>query len=103
MIAIESSWLDRLRTTQLYRYAMPEATFAPNDDIGGHFVSREPVTPLSVEPVGDLLSALAVSDVELRFTPRLVELWRRVMASTLEFSGTRLRNAEGWGEAFGAV
>ena len=100
VIAIESSWLDRLRTTQLYRYAMPEATFAPNDDIGGHFVSREPVTPLSVEPVGDLLAALAAANVVLRITPRLVELWRRVMASTLEFSGTRLRNAEGWGEAF---
>ncbi len=100
VIAIESAWLERVRATQLYRYTMLPATFAPNGDSAGHFVSRERVAPLSVEPVGDLLAALAASNVELRITPRLVPLWQRVIASTLEFSGTRLRNAEGWGEAF---
>ncbi len=59
-------------------------------------MSREPVEPLSVEPVGDLLQALAGAGMELRITPSLVELWRRVIASTLEYSGTRLRNASGW-------
>lgn len=101
VIAIESVWLERLRTTTLYRYVMPAATFTPNDETAGHFVSRDSVVPLSVEPVGDLLAALIASDVELRITPRLPELWRLVIASTLDFSGTRLRNAEGYAEAFG--
>ena len=101
VIAIESAWLARLRSTALYRYTMPPATFVPNDDTAGHFVSRERVSPLSVEPVGDLLDALAASDVELRITPQLAALWQRVIASTLDFSGTRLRNAEGLGEVFG--
>lgn len=101
VIAIESAWLDRVRSTTLFRYTMPDATFVVNDDTAGHYVSRAAVVPLGVEPVGDLLAALAASNVELRITPTLVDLWQRVIASTLEFSGTRLRNAAGWGEAFG--
>jgi hypothetical protein len=80
---------------------MPEATFRLNDATAGHHVSTEPVEPLSIEAVGDLLEALIAADVELRITPRLVDLWKRVIESTLEFSGTRLRNAEGYAEVFG--
>ena len=101
VIAIETAWIERLRATTLYRYTMPAAAFKPNDATAGHFVSRTSVVPLAVEPIGDLLAALAAADVELRITPSLVDLWRRVIASTLEFSGTRLRNARGWEKAFG--
>jgi len=57
--------------------------------------------PLSVEPVGDLLDAIVSAGAELRVTPRLLEMWKRIIESTLEFSGTRLRNAQGRNEAFG--
>jgi len=45
--------------------------------------------------VADLLAALAEAEVELRITPSLTDFWSRVISSTLEFSGTRLRNAQG--------
>lgn len=98
VIVMESGWLARLRTATLYRYHMPEATFHPAraDDPSGRWVSRQPVTPVAVESVGDLLAALVAAEVELRITPRLLDLWRDVIQSTLEFSGTRLRNAVGW-------
>jgi hypothetical protein len=96
VICIESHWLQRVRETQLYRYLMPAETFVLNDATAGHYVSRAAVAPLSVEPVGDLLEAIAGAGVELRIMPSLVELWRDVIASTLEFSGTRLRNARGY-------
>lgn len=97
VIAVESAWLDRIRTCSVYRYHLPETSFKPaRGDDSGHHVSAQPVTPLLVEPVGDLLTALAATDIELRIIPSLVELWHRVVASTLEFSGTRLRNAAGW-------
>jgi Family of unknown function (DUF6886) len=99
VIAVETGWLERIRETVLYRYEMPKATFVLNDETAGHYVSREAVTPLSVEPVGDLLPAMAAANVELRVTPSLVELWRRVVRSTLCFSGTRLRNAAGYDPA----
>jgi hypothetical protein len=100
VMCIEAGWLDRLRTAALYRYVMPEAAFerGPGD---AHWVSREPIEPLRVEPVGDLLAAIAGVGVELRVLPRLGPLWRRVWKdSTMEFSGTRLRNALGHPEDF---
>lgn len=101
VMVVESGWLERIRATQLYRYVMPEDPFAPMGHEGGHFTSGEAVTPLSVEPVGDLLAAIAAAEVELRVTPRLGAMWRRVwQESTLEFSGTRLRNALGYPEEF---
>lgn len=96
VVAIEWHWLERLRRTTLYRYTMPGPPFELLDATAGHWVSRETVTPHSVEPVGDLLAALAGAEVELRLTPRLIPLWSDVIRSTLEFSGTRLRNAQGF-------
>lgn len=96
VIAIESEWLERVRSATLYRYVLPEATFSLHGDDSGHAIGREDVVPLSVEPVGDLLAALVEEDVELRITPRLYEMWHAVIESTMSFSGTRLRNAKGW-------
>jgi hypothetical protein len=96
VIAIESAWLERLRATTLYRYEMPAERFESMWHAGGHWVARERIEPLGVEPVGDLLAAIAAADVELRITPSLIDLWLRVIESTLEFSGTRLRHAAGY-------
>jgi hypothetical protein len=96
IIAVESAWLERIRSTTLYRYTMPETLFEPRDAGAGHWVSRHSVTPLAVEPIDDLLGAIVGAGVELRITASLVELWKLVIQSTLEFSGTRLRNAAGW-------
>lgn len=96
VIAIEAGWLDRVRTTTLYRYIMPEEPFHLIDATAGHWIAREVVTPVSMEPVGDLLAALADADVELRVTPAIIPLWQDVIRSTLAFSGTRLRNARGY-------
>ena len=96
VIAVESAWLDRIRSAELYRYVLPEDSFELHDATAGHWVCNTAVAPLSVEAVGDLLTALAEAGAELRITPALTDLWSRIIESTLEFSGTRLRNAEGW-------
>jgi hypothetical protein len=102
VMAVEAVWIERIRGTALYRYEMPPATFTPNLDDSGHHVSRESVTPLRVEPMGDLLAALTGAGVELRIVDRLGPLWRRVhQESTLHYSGTRLRNAQGYPSEFG--
>src|SRR5262249_17393655 len=97
VIAIESAWLERLRTTRLYRYQMPDGPFEDIHDYGAH-VSRETVVPLGVEPIGDLLAALAAAEVELRVTPSLVPLGRAIISTTLHFSLIRMRNARGWAD-----
>ena len=50
VIAVETAWLDRIRSTTLYRYIMPEDTFELHDAIAGHCVSRAAVTPPDVSP-----------------------------------------------------
>jgi hypothetical protein len=59
----------------------------------GSLEARMVVVVGTVDEFGDLLEALAASDVELRVTPGLTELWAKVISSSLEFSGDRLRNA----------
>ena len=49
--------------------------------------------PLELQRLGDLVELHRDAGIELRVVPRLLELWDDVIASTLEFSGMRLRNA----------
>jgi hypothetical protein len=92
VIAIESGWLERLRTTALYRYALPAHTFEPLHDHGLH-VSRVAVEPLAREPIPDLLAAHAATGVELRVTPSLWPLAESLQQTTLHWSLIRMRNA----------
>ncbi len=100
VIAIESAWVSRLQSVQLYRYTFDSRGFVATGD-HGVYVSRNTVTPLSVERVGNLLEALAQADVELRITPSLVPLGQAIIKTTLHFSLIRMRNAQGWEGAKG--
>jgi hypothetical protein len=97
VVAVEAGWLERIRACRLYRYRFDGAPFASLNDAGMH-VSRSTVRPLAVEPVGDLLAALVAGDVELRICQSLVPLGKAVIATSLEFSLIRMRNARGWDE-----
>jgi len=87
---IESAWLERMRTTRVVAYRLPESGFEPEDRF---WVTRETVEPLELVELGDLLARHADARIELRVTPALYPLWDSVVASTLDFSGIRLRNA----------
>jgi uncharacterized protein DUF6886 len=93
VVAIESGWLERVRSTRLYCYHMPAETFERLDAVAGYFVSRAPVVPSRVEvfdyPVGELLRR----GVELRIVESLWPLRDAVVASSLQFSLIRMRNA----------
>lgn len=94
--AIEAAWLHRLTQTTLYRYVLPAATFEPLLNEVGTYISRHTVVPLGVEPVGDLMTALVAAPVELRICQSLVPLGLAIIASTMDFSLIRMRNARGW-------
>jgi len=63
------------------------------DPVAAYYVSRQPVRPLAVRRVDDLLGELAGRDVELRITPSLWPLQDAVLASSLAFSFIRMGNA----------
>ena len=90
---IEYRWLERVRTTQLWAYRFDARDFGPFGD-GYAQVATHAVTPIGpVEPVGALLALHAESGIELRVVQNLWPWWQQVAASTLGFSGIRLRNA----------
>ena len=87
---IETGWLERMRAVKLYGYRMPPESFEPWDKF---FVSRDTVVALELVELGDLLARHADDGVELRIAPTLYPLWDKVIRTTLDFSGIRLRNA----------
>lgn len=89
---VESAWLDAIRSCRLYAYQLVADAFVPHD-VGGYWVSEHEVEAIDRVEVGDLLARHAGAGFELRVTPSIGPFWRDVVASTLEYSGCRLRNA----------
>lgn len=91
VVAVESGWLERLRSCRLYCYHVPPQTFECIDECAGYFVSRVAVVPARVEVIDDVIAELLKRGAELRFVPDLRPLRDAVVASTLQFSIIRMR------------
>ena len=89
---IESAWLERMRAVTLYAYRLPIAPFRAHS-VGGYWVTQDTVEAEERVIVDDLLARHADARIELRVTPSVWPFWKRVAASTVPFSGSRLRNA----------
>jgi hypothetical protein len=88
---MEAAWLDRMRRCRLYAYNLPADTFRPHD-VGGYWISSEEVAAIDRLTINDLLAKHADAGIELRIVATIWPFWRRVVASTVEFSGSRLHN-----------
>jgi hypothetical protein len=88
---VEPAWLDRMRTQRVVAYRMPEGTFVEDDD--RFWISVEPVEPLELVELGDLVVRHESAGIELGTEEDLLGFWDEVVASSLGFSGIRLRNA----------
>ena len=88
---VEPDRVEPMRTTHVVAYKMPEPTFVENED--RFWISAEPVEPLELVELGDLVTRHEDAGIELRTDDDLLRLWDEVIASTLGFSGIRLRNA----------
>jgi hypothetical protein len=93
MHAIETVWLERMRACQLFVYRFERAPFAIHNNDAGYFSTRKSIRPLSVEPVGDLLSRHVSAAIELRIVPNLWPVIDSIVASGLQFSIIRKMNA----------
>ena len=96
--ATELGWLGRMQATRLFVYEFEPGPFEPWLEAEGQWVAREPIVPLEVRALGDLLDLHVAAGVELRFVPDLWAFWRCVLDSGLPFSGVRLRNASTFGD-----
>ncbi|KAB8181986.1 DUF6886 family protein [Microbispora catharanthi] len=93
--AIEYGWLKAFLTVRLYAYRFPAEKFVPfGEPVPNAVVATEPVEPLGPpEPVGDLLRLHEEAGIQLRLLDDLWPFWDAVTASSLGWSGIRLRNA----------
>jgi hypothetical protein len=93
--AIEYGWLEAMRGARLYAYRFPAASFRPfGTPVPNAHVAVAAVEPLGpAEPVADLFQLHAEAGIQLRVLPNLWPFWDEVVASTMAFSGIRLRNA----------
>jgi len=92
--AIEYAWLRAVIEVRLYAYRLPAAPFVPMGDPPHAVVAQVAVEPLGPpEPVTDLIELHEEAGIQLRVLDRLWPFWHQVTASTLEYSGIRLRNA----------
>lgn len=93
VVAVEARWLDRIAACRLFLYRLPTKTFRVSDAIAGYHVSRLAVVPTAVTALTDLVGALRERHVELRVLEDLWHLHDAVIASSLEYSIIRMRNA----------
>lgn len=93
VLAIESAWLARAMQHRIHVYTLPAATFALEDDVAGHYISRQAVRPIGVEVIDQPLLELVKRNVELRVMPSLWALREAAVDSTMHFSITRMKNA----------
>ena len=94
MHAIETAWLERMRACTMYVYRFDATPFGIHDLGAGYFSTTETITPLSVEPIGDLLQLHVDAGIELRIVPNLWPVMDAIVASGLEFSIIRKANAK---------
>jgi hypothetical protein len=88
---VEAGWLDRIRACRLYAYRLPTEPFQPHE-VGGYWVTGEQVDAIERVEADDLLARHTRARIELRIAPSIWPFWRRVVESTVGFSGSRLRN-----------
>ncbi|MEP7203728.1 MAG: DUF6886 family protein [Ilumatobacteraceae bacterium] len=92
--AIEATWLERMRTTQLYRYDFDSQGFEPWESANGQWICNREVLPESVTPIADLLGAHADASIELRVVPSLWPLHDAAVDGEYDFSIVRMHNAQ---------
>lgn len=91
--AIEDGWLERMRSTVLYRYELDAADFSSWNDASGQWICLHEVEPLSVERVGDLLALHDEAGIELRVVSSLWPLHDLAHRGPWDFSTVRMANA----------
>jgi hypothetical protein len=88
---IEQGWLEVVQRCELFAYRLPTEPFSPHE-VGGYWTTTDTVEPVERLAVGDLLQRHARAGIEVRITPSIWTWWTDIVPTTLEFSGSRLRN-----------
>lgn len=92
--AIETAWLDRMKSTTIYRYELDATDFTPWADSSGQWICDHDIEPRCVEPIGDLLELHERAGIELRVVFSLWPLHDLAHQGPWDFSTVRMSNAQ---------
>lgn len=91
--AMELQWVERMRTTRLYRYELDTSHFVAWGPASGQWISDHDVVPVGVAPVGDLFDVHVDAGIELRLVPTLWPMYDLAVSDRWDFSIVRIANA----------
>ena len=93
IVAFEGVWLERVRTTELTIYELPDENFESALPEAGYWIARCGVSPRKSLKVRNPMAALHAAGVETRVIDNFWLLAVAIAGSTLQFSIIRKRNA----------
>jgi hypothetical protein len=94
VVGIEAAWEQRVLSSRLAVYTLPNPSFESADETAGYWTSRVAVEPKRCEALSDLPAEIELRHGRLVVVPSLWPLFDRVEASSLKFSMIRMRNAQ---------
>lgn len=94
VVAVEQDWIERIEQTRLYLYEFDPSGFESFNVGAGYFRAERPVEPESIKEIGNLEEAILREGAEFRTLDNLWPLSDKIVASTLQFSMIRMRNAK---------
>ena len=93
VLAVEKAWLPRIMEATIYLYELPPGSFELLDECAGYYIAYNAVKPIGVRAVCGIMDELLAKDIELRLVSSLWPLADAVVASSLQYSCIRMRNA----------
>lgn len=94
IVSVEEDWLERIAATTLYVYEFLADGFVVANEGAGYFHAQSRANPVKVHEISDLVSAIGERGAEFRTLDNLWPLSDQIVASTLQFSMIRMRNAK---------
>jgi hypothetical protein len=94
LVAVEGDWLERIAATTLYVYEFAADGFVVVNAGAGYFHAQNRADPIKVHEVSDLVIAIKERGAAFRTLDNLWPLSDQIVASTLQFSMIRMRNAK---------
>ena len=94
VVAVEGKWLPAIQAATLTIYQIPSSGFYAQDEGAGYWICENKIIPQARYAINNCLAELSARQVEIRFLPELWTLHDAILASSLQFSFIRMRNAE---------
>lgn len=93
-VFVEEDWMARIAEATLHVYEFSPDGFQVANEGAGYFHAQSRVEPLEVHEVKELVSAIEGQGAEFETLANLWPLSDRIVASSLQFSMIRMRNAK---------